>query len=154
MLKHISKFILLNIGLLTIATSLSFAAETESESVTIFITNEATRAIKQMTSFQTLNITAADRDQGYSELRGNNLIIQSNDTYKIQGKITGNTLDALMQIDSGDLKELSSSYTDLYDEGAANNAAEHPISLRFGVNWQTSTLTENVTLHLKVLSRT
>ena len=154
MLKHISKFILLNIGLLTIATSLSFASETDSESVTIFITNEATRAIKQMTSFQSLDISAANRDQGYAEIRGNNLIIQSNDTYKIQGRITGNTLDASMKIDSGDLKELSSSYTDLYDEGAANPSAEHPISLRFGVNWQTSTVAENVTLHLKVLSRT
>ncbi len=154
MLKNFSKQIFMITGLIISIHSPMFAAESDSKNVTIFIVNEATRAIKQMTSFQSLEITADDRDQGYSDLNGNDLVIQSNDTYKIQGRITGNTLSASMKIGDGAITPISSSYTDLFDEGQANPSATHPVLLRFGVGWETPAGAENVTLHLKGLSRT
>lgn len=130
-----------------------WAAASHEQSVTVSVVNPTDRVITQMPSFSQIVIDSDDKDAGYVESDGGSITLSSNDTYRIQGKITGNTLDAKLQVDNGNLTALSSSYTDLYTNGQAALDASHDVTLRFDVDWSSAAIAgENVTLSLKVLT--
>ena len=136
-----------------LSQNMLWGAAFQEESVSITVINAPEREIKSMPTFSPIVISSSDKDQGYVEANGGNLTISSNDTYRIQGKISESTLKAKLQIADSDLTELTSNYSDMFTEGEASLAAAHDIKLRFDVDWLSQTLAgENVTLSLKVLS--
>ena len=136
-----------------LSQNMLWGAEFQEESVSITVINAPERQIKSMPSFSQIVISSSDKDQGYVEANGGELKISSNDTYRIQGKISGNTLDAKLQIADSKLTDLTTDYADMFTDGSASLQAAHDIKLRFDVDWLSQTLAaENVTLSLKVLS--